>query len=81
MYKLMQKIDVYLAPSLEGNNLLLTNLTSNPCVVVPTGFAKDGTLSSITFMGRLFDEGKVISVAKKFQEANGFYIKHPQGFN
>jgi Asp-tRNA(Asn)/Glu-tRNA(Gln) amidotransferase A subunit family amidase len=81
MYKLMQKIDVYLAPSLEGNNLLLTNLTGNPCVVVPTGFAKDGTLSSITFMGRLFDEGKLISVAKKFQEANGFYKKHPQGFN
>ena len=78
MEKLMENIDVYLAPSLEGNNLLLTNLTGNPCVVVPTGFAKDGTLSSITFMGRLFDEGKVIAVAKAFQDATGFHKKHPK---
>jgi Asp-tRNA(Asn)/Glu-tRNA(Gln) amidotransferase A subunit family amidase len=78
MQKLMEKIDVYLAPSLEGNNLLLTNLTGNPCVVVPTGFTKDGTLSSITFMGRLFDEGKVIEVAKAFQDATDFHKKHPK---
>ena len=78
MEKLMEKIDVYLAPSLEGNNLLLTNLTGNPCVVVPTGFAKDGSLSSITFMGRLFDEGKVIAVAKAFQDATDFHKKHPK---
>jgi Asp-tRNA(Asn)/Glu-tRNA(Gln) amidotransferase A subunit family amidase len=77
MYKLMGKIDLYLAPSLEGNNLLLTNLTGNPCVVIPTGFAKDGTLTSISLTGRLFDEGKIIAAAKAMQEAGGFYKKHP----
>jgi Asp-tRNA(Asn)/Glu-tRNA(Gln) amidotransferase A subunit family amidase len=78
MQKLMQKIDVYLAPSLEGNNLLLTNLTGNPCVVVPTGFVDKSTLSSISFTGRLFDEGKLIAVAKAFQDATDFHKKHPK---
>jgi Asp-tRNA(Asn)/Glu-tRNA(Gln) amidotransferase A subunit family amidase len=77
MQKLMQKIDVYLAPSLEGDNLLLTNLTGNPCVVVPTGFVDKRTLSSISFTGRLFDEGKLIAVAKAFQDATNFHKKHP----
>ena len=77
MAKLMDKIDLYLAPSLEGNNLLLTNLTGNPCVVIPTGFAKDGTLTSISFTGRLFDEGKIIAAAKVLQDAAGFHKKHP----
>ena len=77
MQKLMEKVDVYIAPSWEGNNLLLTNLTGNPCVVVPTGFNDKGELTSITFMGRLFDEGKVIAVAKAFQDATDHHRKHP----
>jgi len=78
MQKLMQKVDLYLAPSLEGDNLLLTNLTGNPCVVVPTGFVDKNTLSSISFTGRLFDEGKLIAVAKEFQDATDFHKKHPK---
>jgi Asp-tRNA(Asn)/Glu-tRNA(Gln) amidotransferase A subunit family amidase len=78
MQKLMEKVDVYIAPSWEGNNLLLTNLTGNPCVVVPTGFNDKKELTSITFMGRLFDEGKVIAVAKAYQDATGHHKKHPK---
>ncbi|MGE5693204.1 MAG: amidase, partial [Candidatus Zixiibacteriota bacterium] len=42
MEKLMDSIDVYIAPPFEGDNLLLTNLTGHPCVVLPNGFDKDG---------------------------------------
>ncbi|PIW69525.1 MAG: amidase [Ignavibacteriales bacterium CG12_big_fil_rev_8_21_14_0_65_30_8] len=80
MYELMQKIDFYISPSWEGNNLLLTNLTGNPSVVVPNGFSKDGTPTSITFTGRLFDEGLIISAAKFFQDATNFHLKHPEMF-
>jgi len=80
MYELMQKIDFYISPSWEGNNLLLTNLTGNPSVVVPNGFSKDGTPTSITFTGRLFDEGLIISAAKAFQDATNFHLKHPEMF-
>jgi len=77
MQKLMERVDVYLAPSWEGNNLLLTNLTGHPCVVLPNGFSEDGTPTSITFVGKLFDEGTVIAVAKAYQDATSYHLKHP----
>lgn len=77
MQKLMSKIDVYIAPSWEGDNLLLTNLTGHPCVVLPDGFSSDSTPTSITFIGKLFDEGLLIAVAKKYQDATDFHRKHP----
>lgn len=78
MAKLFEKVDLYIAPSLEGNNLLLTNLTGHPCVVVPNGFNKEGTPTSITFIGRLFDEGIVLAFAKAYQDAHDFHLQHPK---
>lgn len=80
MAHLMDSIDVYIAPAFGGNNLLLTNLTGNPCVVVPNGFDSTGHPVSITFMGRLFDEATVLAVAKAYQDATDFNKKHPAGF-
>jgi len=80
MYKLMKKVDFYIAPSFKGNNLLLTNLTGQPTVVVPNGFSKEGTPTSISFIGKLFDEGTIISAAKAFQDATNFHLKHPKMF-
>ncbi len=77
MAKMMQKIDVYVCPTTEGNNTLLTNLTGHPCVVVPNGTRTDGRPISLTFCGRLFDEGTVLAVAKKFQDATDFHKKRP----
>ena len=77
MGELLQDIDVYVAPSVEGDNLLLTNLTGQPCVVVPNGFKSDGTPTSITFCGKLFDEAKVLAAAKVYQDATDFHLKHP----
>jgi Asp-tRNA(Asn)/Glu-tRNA(Gln) amidotransferase A subunit family amidase len=77
MAKTMQKVDVYVCPTTEGNNTLLTNLTGHPCVVVPNGTRTDGRPISITFCGRLFDEGTVLAVAKKFQDATDFHKKRP----
>jgi Asp-tRNA(Asn)/Glu-tRNA(Gln) amidotransferase A subunit family amidase len=68
---------VYVAPSFGGNNLLLTNLTGHPCVVLPNGFDKKGSPASISFMGRLYDEATTLAVAKAYQDATGFHRKHP----
>jgi len=46
-------------------------------VVVPNGFNKEGSPTSICFMGRLFDEARLLAVAKKFQKATDFHLKHP----
>mgnify|MGYP001499261005 CR=1 FL=1 len=54
MAKVMEDVDVYVVPSFGGDNVLLTNLTGHPAVVVPNGFrAVDGTPTSITFQGGL----------------------------
>lgn len=81
MEELMKEIDVYLAPSFGGDNLLLTNLTGHPCVVVPDGFDDEGGPTSISFMGGLFDEATVLAVARAYQHASGFHLRHPKGFD
>jgi Asp-tRNA(Asn)/Glu-tRNA(Gln) amidotransferase A subunit family amidase len=78
MAKLMNDIDVYVAPPFQGDNLLMTNLTGHPQVVLPNGFSKEGTPTSITFVGRLFGEATLLAVAKKYQDATDFHLKHPK---
>jgi Asp-tRNA(Asn)/Glu-tRNA(Gln) amidotransferase A subunit family amidase len=79
----MQKldVDVYVAPSFGGDNLLLTNLTGHPCVVLPNGFDEKGSPASISFIGRLFGEATLLEVAKAYQDATDFHEKHPPLFH
>ncbi len=80
MEKMMANIDVYVTPSFGGSNLLLTNLTGHPCVVVPNGFDKKGSPISISFVGRLYDEAATLALAKIYQDATDFHQKHPPLF-
>ena len=80
MAVLMKTVDVYVAPSFGGDNLLLTNLTGHPCVVVPSGFKENGSPSSISFMGQLYNEGTVLAVAKAYQDATDWHKQHPPTF-
>lgn len=77
MALLFKDIDVYISPTYGGDNLLLTNLTGHPCVVTPNGFDEKNHPVSITFIGNLFDEAKTLVVAKAYQDAAGFHLKHP----
>ncbi len=74
----LKDLDVYLSPAFASKNLTMTNLTGHPCVVLPNGFRKEGRPTSITFMGKLFGEGKLLQVAKIYQEATDFHLKHPK---
>jgi Asp-tRNA(Asn)/Glu-tRNA(Gln) amidotransferase A subunit family amidase len=77
MAALMETVDVYVAPSFGGSNLVTTNLTGHPAVVLPNGFREDGTPTSITFTGKLFGETELLAVARAYQEATDFHLKHP----
>ena len=57
--------------------MLLSNLTGHPCVVLPDGFSRDGTPTSICFIGKLFGEAELLAVAKAYQDATEFHRKHP----
>jgi len=75
--KLFKKVDLVVAPSFAGKGLLISNLTGNPCVVVPNGFSKAGTPTSICFIGNLFGEAELLTVAKRYQDATEWNRKHP----
>ncbi|MEZ4657190.1 MAG: amidase [Caldilineaceae bacterium] len=80
MAQLMTDVDVYLSPALYGANLLLTNLTGHPSVVVPNGFRANGLPTTITLTGRLYEEATVLAVAKAFQDVTNHHLQHPPRF-
>jgi Asp-tRNA(Asn)/Glu-tRNA(Gln) amidotransferase A subunit family amidase len=72
-----EKVDVIVAPTFS-RSLLFGNLTGHPCVVVPNGFSDTGTPTSICFLGRLFGEAQLLAMAKTYQEATNFHLRHPR---
>lgn len=80
MRQLLANIDVYVAPAFAGGNLLTTNLTGHPCVVVPSGFQENGSPVSITFCGRMYGEAEALQAARAYQEATSWDERHPATF-
>ncbi|MDH5383787.1 MAG: amidase [Candidatus Aminicenantes bacterium] len=78
MAQKMKDIDVYVAPTYGSPSLLITNLTGHPTVVIPNGFDEQNSPTSISFIGKLFEEAKTLRLAKAFQDATEFHLKHPK---
>lgn len=77
--ELFGRVDVVVAPT-SSTQLVATNLTGHPAVIVPSGFRDDGTPVSLTFLGGLYEEGKVLAAAGAYQRATGFHLRHPAAF-
>jgi Asp-tRNA(Asn)/Glu-tRNA(Gln) amidotransferase A subunit family amidase len=73
--------DVIITPSFEGDQLLMTNLTGHPCLVVPNGFNEKGSPTSISFLGKLQGEAALITMGRTYQEATEWDEKRPSFFN
>jgi len=78
MAEALAEVDVYACPITNQRNAQTTNLTGHPAIVVPGPLDDGGAPTSFGFCGRLFQEGKLLRVAKAFQEATGYHKKHPQ---
>ncbi|NNE43467.1 MAG: amidase [Gemmatimonadetes bacterium] len=79
--RMFEKVDVFVAPTYGGDNLLATNLTGHPQLVLPNGFREsDGTPTSITFTGRLFGEEDLLAIGAAYQQATDYHRKRPAGF-
>jgi len=76
---MMKNFDVIVSPTNAANlsQLVATNLTGHPAVILPNGFRADGTPVSLTFLGGLFEEAKLLAVANAYQHATGFHLVHP----
>ena len=88
-YLLMQKvnevinsIDVMICPTRgSGNQGAITNLTGHPVVCLPTGFDKRFNLpTSITLIGKLYDEATLLAAAKALQDQTPWEDVHPPLF-
>ena len=96
--KVFADVDVMVTPT-ESQQLVITNLTGHPSVILPNGFRGDdapkypiddpsefqnsggpGTPASLTFLGNLYGEAKMLAFARAYQEATGFHRKHPKHF-
>ncbi len=72
--------DVIISPSFANGQLLTTNLTGHPCLVVPNGFNDQGSPTSISFLGKLYGEAALVAFANSYQEASEWDEKIPPLF-
>ena len=76
----LEGIDVFVTPTRAPDQLLMTNLTGHPAVVVPSGFSDDGTPVSTVFVGQLWADAETLRVAKAWQDATDFHTRTPPLF-
>jgi Asp-tRNA(Asn)/Glu-tRNA(Gln) amidotransferase A subunit family amidase len=50
-------------------------------VVLPNGFDEKGSPQSISFIGRLYEEGNLLAFAHLYQESTDFHLQHPAKFS
>ncbi len=79
-HRVTKDFDVIISPSFGGTQLLITNLTGHPCVVVPNGFNATGSPTSISFLGKLYGEAAPLLVARAYQEATEWDDAQPPLF-
>ncbi len=77
-YDAIKSVDVFIVPSFGGGNLLMSNMTGHPAVVIPNGFNERGLPTSITFMGHLYDEGKILALARAYQNVTEYHKQIPE---
>ena len=75
--ELMRTVDVIVVPTNGTNQLVATNLTGHPAVILPHGFREDGTPVSLTFLGNLYDEASLLRVAHAFQQHSDWHLRKP----
>jgi Asp-tRNA(Asn)/Glu-tRNA(Gln) amidotransferase A subunit family amidase len=76
---MMKDIDVLIAPSFS-KQLLMTNLTGHPCVVLPNGSYAGERPGTISLLGNHFDEASILAFARYLQEITPYDSEYPPFF-
>jgi aspartyl-tRNA(Asn)/glutamyl-tRNA(Gln) amidotransferase subunit A len=58
-------------------NTLPFNVYGIPAVTVPCGFSKSGLPIGVTFAGPRFSEGKLLALARAFEQATEWHKRRP----
>ena len=65
-------------PSAIRDHFQVANVCGYPAVSIPSGFTADGKPTSITFLGRLYNEAQVLALAKAYQDRAGWHRTTPK---
>jgi Asp-tRNA(Asn)/Glu-tRNA(Gln) amidotransferase A subunit family amidase len=65
-------------PSAIRDHFQVANVCGYPAVSVPNGFTADGKPTSITFLGRLYNEAQIMALAKAYQDRAGWTKTQPK---
>ncbi len=60
-----------------GRHFNMANIAGYPAISVPHGFLDSGSPTALTFYGQPFKEMEILALAKAYQDASGFHLKHP----
>jgi Asp-tRNA(Asn)/Glu-tRNA(Gln) amidotransferase A subunit family amidase len=74
----LKQFDALVSPN-NSAALTVTNLTGQPQICVPCGL-RDGMPLSLLFTGHLFEEGRLVRLAKAYQDTTGWHKEKPAGF-
>jgi Asp-tRNA(Asn)/Glu-tRNA(Gln) amidotransferase A subunit family amidase len=77
MNKLFADLDVIVAPTWRGKQLLYSNMSGHPSIVIPNGLKSGSNPASICFLGKLFGEAEIIQLANAYQAVTDFHRQRP----
>jgi len=80
MAALFDDIDALVSPFGGSTEQSATSLTGHPAVTIQNGFDRLGRPTGIKFVGRLYAESAVLRLARAYQGATGFHLRHPPAF-
>jgi Asp-tRNA(Asn)/Glu-tRNA(Gln) amidotransferase A subunit family amidase len=60
-----------------GRHFNMANIAGYPAISVPHGFLDSGSPTALTFYGQPFKETEILTLARAYQDASGFHLKHP----
>jgi aspartyl-tRNA(Asn)/glutamyl-tRNA(Gln) amidotransferase subunit A len=55
------------------------NSAGLPAISVPSGFSDEGLPTGVQFMGRAYDENRILAVARAYQSMTDWHTQHPPG--
>ena len=58
----------------------MTNLTGPPAIALKAGFS-EGLPAALMLTGRLYDEARLLQISSVYEQATGWYRRHPLAFS
>lgn len=77
MAKLFAEVDVIVAPTWRGVQMVYSNMAGYPSIALPNGDRAGGNPAGICFVAGLFREAELAAVARAYQDATGFHKQRP----